>query len=92
MSPSLRSLAGAAGALVSSLVLLVPFALAMLVGAADTVLGVTGIVVPTPLDLLGIVIALSMALAIALEGAMVQRHGPGSSIAVGRYSALGGTS
>jgi hypothetical protein len=97
MAPSLRSLASAGAALVSSLVLLAPFALAMLVGAADTVLEITGITVPTPLDVIGVVVAVSMALSIALEGAMVQRHGlvivdrGGPVQRAGRYLLIGVT-
>lgn len=75
MSPSIRSLTKDFAALFSSLVLLGPLALGLLVGAGGIVVGVTGFTVPNSLGILGFSVAGLLALWLALEGAMVQRHG-----------------
>lgn len=75
MSPTLRAYAGSGAALFSSVVLLGPFAFGMLVGAGVTLVDVTGVTVPDPLPLVGLVLAVVASLSLAVEGAMVQRHG-----------------
>ena len=75
MSPSIRSLAKDFAALFSSLVLLGPLALGLLVGAGRIVVGLTGLTVPNSIGILGFGVAGLLALRLALEGAMIQRHG-----------------
>lgn len=75
MSPSIRSLAGDFAAVFSSLVLLGPLTLGLLVGASRIIGGLTGLALPDPLGTVGFGVAALLALWLALEGAMVQRHG-----------------
>ena len=75
MSPPIRSLAGDFAALFSSLVLLGPLALALLVGASRIVAGLTALTISDPLGTVGFSAAVLLALWLALEGAMVQRYG-----------------
>ncbi|NLV14953.1 hypothetical protein [Haloarcula argentinensis] len=75
MSPSIRSLAGDFAAVFSSLVLLGPLTLGLLVGASKIVAGLTGLALPDPLGTVGFSVAALLALWLALEGAMVQRYG-----------------
>ncbi len=75
MSPSIRSLTKDFAALFSSLVLLGPLTLGLLVVAGRIVAGLIGVAVPDPLGTIGFSVAALLALWLALEGAMVQRHG-----------------
>jgi len=75
VSPSIRSLAENFAALFSSLVLLGPLTLGLLVGAGGIVLEVAGVTVPNTLGIVGVSVAVLLSLWMALEGAMVQRHG-----------------
>ncbi|KAA9398762.1 hypothetical protein Har1130_11150 [Haloarcula sp. CBA1130] len=75
MSPSIRSLTGDFAALFSSLVLLGPLTLGLLVGAATIIVGVLEIAVPNVLGIVGVAVAVLLALWMVLEGALVQRHG-----------------
>ncbi|MDS0222153.1 hypothetical protein NDI54_12415 [Haloarcula sp. S1AR25-5A] len=75
MSPSIRSLTKDVAALVSSLVLLGPLAFGLLVGAGATMAEIAGLAVPGLVATAGIAGAVLLSLWLALEGAMVQRHG-----------------
>ncbi|GAA5474315.1 hypothetical protein [Haloarcula hispanica] len=75
MSPSVRSLTKDFAALFSSLVLLGPLTLGLLVFAGRITTHLTGVVVPDPIGTIGFSVAALLALWLALEGAMVQRHG-----------------
>lgn len=75
MSPSIRSLAGDFAALFSSLILLGSLTLGFLVGAGRIILGVAGVTVPNALGIVGFGVAVILSLWMALEGALVQRHG-----------------
>ena len=75
MSPSIRSLAGDFAALFSSLVLLGPLTLALLVGASRIVARLTTLTISGPLGTVGFSVAALLALWLTLEGAMVQRYG-----------------
>ncbi|EMA01064.1 hypothetical protein SAMN05443574_101497 [Haloarcula vallismortis] len=75
MSSSIRSLTKDFAALFSSLVLLGPLTLGLLVLAGRIVADPIGIAIPDALGTIGFSVAALLALWLALEGAMVQRHG-----------------
>lgn len=75
MSPSIRPLIRGFAALFSSLVLLGPLTLGLLIGASRIVAGLTELSIPDSLEIVGISVAVLLALWLAFEGAMIQRHG-----------------
>jgi uncharacterized membrane protein YqgA involved in biofilm formation len=75
VSPSVRSRTKDFAALFSSLVLLGPLTLGLLVLAGRIIGGLTGLTVPDSLRTIGFGVAALLALWLALEGVMVQRHG-----------------
>ncbi len=75
MSPSIRSRTKDFAALFSSLALLGPLTLGLLVLAGRIIADIIGVAVPDPLGTIGFSVAALLALWLALEGAMVQRYG-----------------